>query len=124
LLTDSPPHTEANMARAKGGAGDNGEKGPSKMGMVREALQELGDDAKPKAIYDHVKVKHGVDIQPAMISSYKSTIVGKGGGRSGALRTGRGGNTAVSISDLEQVQRLIDRVGANHLQQLIKVLAK
>jgi hypothetical protein len=109
------------MARAKGGAADNGSKGPSKMGMVREALQQLGDDAKPKAIGEHVKAKHGVDIQPAMISSYKSTIVGKG---SGSSRTGRSGGTSVSISDLEQVQRLIDRVGANHLQQLIKVLAK
>jgi hypothetical protein len=112
------------MARAKGGAVDSGDKGPSKMGMVREALQQLGDDAKPKAIGDHVKTKYGVDIQPAMISSYKSTIVGKGGGRSGSMRTGRGGGSTVSISDLEHVQRLIDRVGANHLQLLIRVLAK
>jgi hypothetical protein len=111
------------MARMKGAA-DEGDKTPSKMGLVRQALQELGDDAKPKAIFDHVKGKHGVEIPPTMISSYKSTILGKGGERSGSFRTGRGGDANVTLTDLENVQRLIDRVGAPQLHHLIKVLAK
>jgi len=111
------------MAKAKGTA-DETEKAPSKMGLVRQALQELGDDAKPKEIFDYVREKHGVEIPPTMISSYKSTILGKGGDRSGAVRLGRGGDANVSLSDLEQVQQLIDRVGSQQLQSLIRVLAK
>src|SRR5437016_7832667 len=108
------------MARSKASA--NG--GVSKMGLVREALEQLGGEAKPKAIYDHVKSKHGVEIPTTMISSYKSSILGKGAGRSSAGRGGRGGDASVSLSDVEQVQRLIDRVGATQLQHLIRVLAK
>lgn len=112
------------MARAKGNAAENGEKGPSKMGLVRDALQQLGGDAKPKAIFDHVKDKHGVEIPPTMISSYKSTILGKGAERSTAARGGRGGNGSVSLSDVEEVRQLVERVGPRQLEQLIKVLAK
>jgi hypothetical protein len=108
------------MARAKG----SGEKSVSKMGLVRAALQELGAEAKPKAIFDHVKTRHGVEIPATMISSYKSTILGGGAGRSTAGRGGRGGDANVSLADLEQVQRLIDRVGAPQLQHLIRFLAK
>jgi hypothetical protein len=98
--------------------------GVNKMGLVRQALQDLGADAKPKAIYEHLKSKHGVDIPTPMISSYKSTILGKGAGRSGSVRVGRGGGGSVSLSDVQEVQQLIDRVGAPQLQQLIKVLAR
>src|SRR6478672_11052231 len=110
------------MARPKAGA--DGDKGVSKMGLVREALQALGGEAKPKDIYEHIKSRHGVDIPPTMISSYKSSILGKEAGRSTAGRGGRGSGGSVSLSDLESVQRLIDRVGAPQLQQLIRVLAK
>src|SRR5688500_12227883 len=110
------------MAKSKAGA-NGGAKGASKMSLVREALEQLGGEAKPKDIFDHVKSRHGVEIPPPMISSYKSTILGKGAGRSSAGR-GRGGDVNVSLTDVEQVQKLIDRVGANQLQQLIRVLAK
>ena len=109
---------------AKKGSADGGDKGVSKMGLVREALQQLGGEAKPKAIQEHVKAKHGVDIPPTMISSYKSTILRTDSGRSTSGRGGRGGGVSVSLADVEQVQRLIDRVGANQLQQLIRVLSK
>jgi hypothetical protein len=101
-----------------------GDKGVSKMDLVRQALQELGDEAKPKDIFEHVKSRHGIEITPTMISSYKSSILSKEAGRSLAGRLGRAGNISVSLTDLEQVQRLIDRVGAAQLQHLIRVLAK
>ena len=49
------------MAKAKRG------EGPNKMALVRDAMEALGADAKPKAIADHVKNASGVDIPTAMI---------------------------------------------------------
>ena len=61
--------------------------GPSKMQMVREALGELGSAAKPKAIAEHIAAKYAADVNPSMISAYKSTInAGSGAGRSRAGR--------------------------------------
>ena len=62
------------MARPKGTA--NGEKGVSKMGLVREALEQLGGEAKPKDIYEHVRSKHGVEIPTTMISSRSAVTSG------------------------------------------------
>lgn len=113
------------MARAKANVEEATEKGPSKMNMVRDALRDLGNDAKPKAIYDYVLEKFGVELPTPMISSYKSSIIGKDPGRSGSFRVSRGAASGnVSLNDLEQVQTLIDRVGAPQLQQLIRVLSK
>jgi hypothetical protein len=95
-----------------------GDAGPSKMQMVREALDQLGSDAKPKDIGDHVKAKYGADINPQMISSYKSTI--SGGGRSTA-KGSKAGN--VSLSDVEAVRGLVDRLGADGLTKLVRVLS-
>ncbi|SRR5579885_442732 len=103
------------MARSKADAGN----GVSKMEMVRQALNELGS-ASPKEIQAFVSEKHGANISPTMISSYKSQILRKqGGGRGGS-----GGEASVAVKDVETLRRLIDKVGASQLQALIKVLAK
>lgn len=114
------------MARAKANVEEATEKGPSKMNMVRDALRELGNDAKPKAIFDYVLKNFGVELPTPMISSYKSSIIGKDAGRSGSFRVSKGAASSgnVSLNDLEQVQTLIDRVGAPQLQHLIRVLSK
>lgn len=97
------------------------EAGPSKMGMVREALGSLGNEAKPKQIDEYVRAKYGVEIPPTMISSYKSTITGVGASRSRAGTVA--GNGAVAMSDIETVKRLVERIGADQLQSLVRVLS-
>jgi hypothetical protein len=108
------------MAKKKA---EEAEAGPSKMSMVREALEQLGSDAKPKDIREYVKAKYSTDIPATMISSYKSNITSGGG--SGRSRMGRGGgNGAVSVSDLEALKTLVDRLGAKQMEHLVKVLGK
>ena len=106
------------MAKKKAGEPTGG---PSKMQMVREALDTLGGDAKPKAIAEHVKGKYGADLPAAMISSYKSTISSGGASKS---RAWIGGGGSVSVGDLEAVKTLVDRLGARQLESLVRLLAK
>lgn len=92
------------------------------MTMVREALGTLGSDAKPQAIADAVKAKHGADISAGMISAYKSAINKKGGGtgRRGGYTAGNG---SVAIKDITAVRELIGRYGADQFTRLIKTLS-
>jgi hypothetical protein len=123
------------MPRTKG-------DGPNKMGLVREALKVLGDDAKPKAIQEHIMTNSQVEIAAQMISSYKSVIAKKAGmtgkkrGRkpksetvmtSGAVAAvrpfpGRSGGD-VSFTDIHEVKELLRRHGAKKLSDLITALA-
>lgn len=95
----------------------------SKMDMVRQAIDTLGGDAKPKALQQHIKDEHGVEINTTMISSYKSSIGRKEGGTAGGGR-GASVDATVGVRDLSALRDLIDRVGAPQLQALIKVLAR
>jgi len=112
---------EADQQSAGEGRPQADQAGPSKMGMVREALGTLGNDAKPKQIDEYVRAKYGVEIPPTMISSYKSTITG-GTGRGGAGGGGAAGGT-VSLGDIEIVRGLVERMGANELLNLVRVLS-
>src|SRR5687768_14097175 len=105
--------------KAKTGA--NGESGPSKMQMVREALEELGSDAKPKDIGEAIRKKHGTTVNPQMISAYKSTI--NSGGAAGRSRSGRSSAGNVSVDDVETIRGLVSRIGAEGLTKLVKVLS-
>jgi hypothetical protein len=102
----------------------------SKMGAVREALQEMGRKAKPLAIKKHIMEKHGIDMAPTLISSYKTTIQKKGG-RSGIHRRagGRpaggtpGRKSAVNVEDVRKVKELTDRIGHAKVRELVDLLA-
>ncbi|OWK43329.1 hypothetical protein FRUB_02928 [Fimbriiglobus ruber] len=87
--------------------------------MVEQALSEKGD-ISPKELQSHIHEKHGVEIPTTMISSYKSNILRKQGGSTKA----GGADASVGVRDITQLRDLIDRVGANQLQSLIKVLSK
>src|SRR5262245_12119649 len=50
----------------------------SKFEAVRRALDELGKDAMPQAIVDHLKSKYQIKISTSHVSNYKSKIL-KGG---------------------------------------------
>jgi hypothetical protein len=110
------------MARPKGGEG-----GVNKTRLVEEAIHALGD-APPRELRQYIMDKHGVDISPTMLSSYKSNILKKQGGGGGGVGGGRksaaGGGGTVGVRDLAALRDLIDRVGAPELQTLIKVLSR
>jgi hypothetical protein len=116
------------MARSKGTEG-----GPSMMGMVRSTLQELGNNAKPTAIQEHIKAKYDKDISKIIISNYKSTILKRRG--SGKKRGRPPGSKAavpapaaigakgIRLEDLTAVRGLVGRLGASQVRQLVDVLA-
>jgi hypothetical protein len=110
------------MARPKGSEG-----GVNKTRLVEEAIQALGD-APPRELRQYIMDKHGVDISPTMLSSYKSNILkkhgGGGGGGGGRKSAAGGGGGTVGVRDLAALRDLIDRVGAPELQTLIKVLSR
>jgi hypothetical protein len=112
------------MARSKGGV--------NKAQLVRDALAELGDDAKPQAIAEHIKTKAGVEISPLMISSYKSSMKnkkpgkpGKRGRKPGSTKAtgGAGVNSAVVIADITTIRALITRHGKTGVLELIDALS-
>jgi hypothetical protein len=110
----------------------------SKTEAVRRALEELGPDAKPLAIQEHVKDRYGVEITTKVISVYKGKL-GKRGRKRG--RPGRkpkaevvaaaaprvaghvAGHAEVTIKDLRAIKELSDRVGAGRLRELLELLA-
>jgi hypothetical protein len=112
----------------------------SKLELVRQALQKLGNDAKPLAIQEHIKATHGVEISVDVASNYKGLILrkraGRGAGPGGQGRltqrpaapattaagaTGAGG---INLDDIRAVKGLVDRIGAEKLQELAGVLAR
>ncbi len=113
------------MAKNKAEAADTL---PSKMKMVEEAMAELGLDSTPGSIQPWVQEKYHTEIDKQMISSYASNIRKKlrGGGKSGAVRSGSVaiGNGSVGVKDVALLRDLIDRVGPSEVQTLIKVLTK
>ena len=54
----------------------------SKMEAVRRALAQLGDDAKPQQIHSFLKSNFRIDMEPNLISNYKSTLSRKAAGQS------------------------------------------
>jgi hypothetical protein len=100
------------VAKTKSGTA----KKPSQMGMVRDALQDIGD-VKPLEMQSHIKSKHGVELPANIISNYKSQIKRKNG--AGA---GRGKKQTLQIEDFEVVRKLVNRLGAEQVKRLIDVV--
>jgi hypothetical protein len=110
------------MAKAKAEEGL-----PSKTKMVEAAMDTLGMDSSPATIQPWVLEKYKVEIDKQMISSYASTYRKKrGAGKSGSIRVSAAtsGKGVVGVKDVQLLSELIDRVGSNEVQTLVKVLAK
>jgi hypothetical protein len=123
------------MANAtKGRAG-----GVNKMNAVREALRELGMDAKPAAIQTFIKDKFGVEMTLDHISNYKSSIRRKGGkGRRRGRKPGPKPGAAaaapkahhgrrrshLSIEEADTLRRLLRDIDPGALKGMIDVLAR
>jgi hypothetical protein len=111
--------------------------GISKIDAVRQAVAKLGKDAKPPEILSFVKENFGVTMSYDMASNYKSTALKKKKGKRGrkpgpksaatvaAVPTTNGhSNGSISLEDISAVKALADRLGAEKVWQLAKVLAK
>jgi hypothetical protein len=104
----------------------------SKMAGVRQALAELGNDAKPVAIQEYLK-KAGIDMSTNMVSNYKTHILKKSGKR--RKRRGRklvvakaaaapAPRNSIGMADLQQIKALTDRIGADKVRELATLLGK
>lgn len=110
------------MARPKG----DGSGKPNQTDMVKAALDELGQDAKPLAIQEYVKAKFNKDLSTTLISNYKSVMKKKaGGGRATGKRRGRpprAASGALHIEDLEAVRALVKKLGPDNVVRLVGVV--
>ena len=106
-------------------------KGLSKMEAVRQALAEMGHDAKPLQMQGYIKSNLGVEMSADHISTYKSSILREGkakkkpatkpqGAPAAARTTTQGG---ISVEDVRAVKELADRIGSDKVRQLVEVLA-
>lgn len=121
------------------------EVGISKMEAVRKALKELGKDAMPVKIQEFVKSKFGLDMTPAHVSNYKTTILrAKNENKTAPAKAAPAktesnapkaapvkatpapakatSGAAVSLQDIEAVKGLVGRVGQANLKSLIGML--
>ena len=101
----------------------------NKVQLVEEALGHLGKDAKPLEIQKDVKAKHGIELDTSLISTYKGYIAGKkkGNGRKKGRKPAEAGNAkadGITVHDIEAVKALVDRMGAEKVRELAKVLGK
>lgn len=101
------------MARGRAPGGE-----VSQMQMVRTALEDLGADAKPQALQDHIKEKFKRELPKSIISNYKSNLKKAGGG-------GRGrkiGGGSLQVEHFEQVRSLVNALGAEQVKRLVDVV--
>ncbi len=108
------------MAKAKA---EVTEKAPSRMSMVRNALDTLGMDASPGDIQSHVKTSYSVELPTQVISNYKFQIRTKAG-KPGPGRGRRSSTSAANlrVEDFELLRGLVDRLGAEQVRQMVKVV--
>jgi hypothetical protein len=106
------------------------EAGVSKMDAVRGALKKLGRKAKPQDIQVFIRSEFNVDMEPLLISNYKSHLI-----RKAAKRRRKMLKSAVaaapapvaggySLGDIQAVRQVIQQIGADKVQELAAVLAK
>ena len=107
----------------------------NKMQCVRDALDEMGNDAQPKDIQGFLKRRFGLDMDTKFISTYKGTILKEAARKSGVTRRPAAvaassapkvarGNGGISVEDIRTVKGLVDRLGADGVRELAEVLSK
>src|SRR5262245_3546852 len=111
--------------------------GMSKQEAVRRALEAMGKDAKPSAMQPFIKEKFGIDMTTDHISTAKGEILRRKKGkkepgpkpqaaqpaRAAPKPAGKAAN-GISLQDIQAVQGLVGRLGANQLKGLIDLLAR
>lgn len=107
----------------------------TKAEAVRQTLAELGNDAKPLQIQDHLKTKFGMDMATSVISNYKSVLLKRARGKKARRGSPKAQAEAaapnhvsppdgIRLEDIRAVKQLVDQMGAEKVRQLAEVLAK
>jgi hypothetical protein len=114
------------MAKNKGGM--------TKVEAVRQALAELGPDAKPKQLQGYVKDTFGIDMTLGHVSVTKRQILKKAAGKKPRAQRSVArkvqptpvtqASPGIGLADIEAVKGLLERVGAVSLHKLIAVMAR
>jgi hypothetical protein len=139
----APAHRPAQGQPLPGGTAKS--DGMTKMEGVRRALAELGKDAKPLRIRDHLKQRFNIDISPDVVSTYKKELArraakakgtAKPKGKPAAPEAAAGAKPlptaapkaqagkGISLGDIQAVKALVGRVGAEQLRSLVDLLAR
>jgi hypothetical protein len=123
------------MPKGKAKQEPGGEK-VNKLGAMRQVIQELGANAENSAIRAALTSDFGVSMTPGMFSNYKSFVMKEmGAGKrtskpkakvgSAPAAYGRKGKLGdISVEDIVAVKELIDRLGADQVEQLARVLGE
>jgi len=106
----------------------------TKTAAVKQALTDLGNDAMPVQIREHIRKKFGLVMDTNLISNYKSTLKREAGKKAAAPQPkGRsvaspakkiGAAGGISLDDIRAVKQLVARLGADRLRELAEVLSK
>lgn len=108
----------------------------NKMDCVRQALGELGDDARTKDIQGFLKRRFNLDMNTKMISTYKGSILKEAARKSGIIRKPAAtspapatpkvaqANGAIGMDDIRAVKELVGRIGVDGVRELAEVLSK
>ena len=123
-------------------------KGIGKMEAVRQALAHFGNDAKPLAMRPWIKQQFGIDMSANHISASRGDIQRKnkkaGKAKPAAKKLAapkaaakqpsakppaitqapRAATAGISLPDIETVQGLVRRVGADQLRALVDLLGQ
>jgi hypothetical protein len=124
---------EADMPRGKPNEDQGADPRSNKMEAVRQAMQSLGNDAAPLEIQKFIKEKFNQDMDPNMISTYKSSVRKKAGLRGRRRRRGRpkkgeavaasattlSFHEAVPWKDLRTIKDIAGRIGKKGLRELV-----
>lgn len=123
--------------KAKGPqAGSSDGKSISKMEAMRQVFDAYGYEIKPLEIQGHLKKTFGINMDPKVISSYKTSILSKKKGKRGRKKMATGAGApptaagpvarvgGITIDDIRAVSELANRIGADKVRQLAEVLAK
>ena len=87
--------------------------------MVQAALDDKGWKVGPQELQAFIKDQYDTELATNIISNYKSVIkreTGKGGAKTGARKSG-----GAQFSDLQAVQSLVNRLGADQVKKLVDV---
>jgi hypothetical protein len=126
-------------------AGGTIEPVSNKMEAMRRALRELGKNAKPADLQEHLKSRFGLDMKKDLISKYKSDILTKKHKKKKGAKTAAAEPAATSkpgpkpgqaaakkasngkgilLADLMEIKGLVHRVGVDQLRALIAAFAR
>ena len=90
--------------------------------MVRTALDDRGWTTPPVELQSFIKERFHVELPTNIISNYKSVIKKELGeaGAGGPKPGGRAG-AGMKLADLEAVQGLVTRLGADQVRKLVEM---